>query len=73
MSRIAAIGAPRELDGFTLAGVELIAADDVADVRTAWSRLDSDVAVLILTPAAERALEDLLPLRSDVIWATLPS
>jgi len=73
MSRIAAIGARRELDGFALAGVELVAAEDVAEIRAAWSRLDTEVAVLILTATAERALADLLSLRSDLIWATLPS
>jgi vacuolar-type H+-ATPase subunit F/Vma7 len=72
MSRIVALGERRRLEGFTLAGVELIRADDPQAARTAWTGLASDVAVVILTPASHDAIPDLLPLRPDVIWTTLP-
>lgn len=72
MSRIAALGERRRLEGFALAGVVLCPAEGRDEMRTAWSRLDPDVAVVILTPAAEGALTDLLDQRPNVIWTTLP-
>lgn len=72
MSRIAALGEPRRLEGFALAGVPLFAGEDPDQLRTAWASLDPEVTVVILTTVAEGALRDLLDLRPDVIWTTLP-
>lgn len=72
MSRVVAIGERRYLEGFELAGVSIIAADDPHDARAAWSGLDSDVAVAILTRAAQEAVSPVLDLHPDVIWTTLP-
>lgn len=72
MSRIVAIGEHPRIDGFALAGVQLLAADDADEVRAAWSRLDRDVGVVLLTPEARAALSDVLSLPSRVIWTVLP-
>lgn len=72
MSGIVALGERGRVEGFALAGVRVIAADDPDDVRAAWSGLERDVAVLILTPASQAALSDLLPSRPDLIWTALP-
>lgn len=72
MSRIVAVGERRRLEGFALAGVKLLRADTRAEAQAAWSRLDPDVAVVILTPATWTALSDLLVTRPEVIWTMLP-
>jgi vacuolar-type H+-ATPase subunit F/Vma7 len=72
MSRIVALGEPMRLDGFALAGVNVVPAEGADELRTAWSKLDPDVCMVILTPAAKDAVNDLLALRPDVIWTTLP-
>lgn len=72
MSRIVALGEQERLEGFALAGVAVVPAEDASEARAGWSGLDADVAVVILTPASVRALSDLLDLRPDVIWTTLP-
>lgn len=72
MSDIVALGERRRIDGFAVAGVRLVAAEDAAAAQHAWLGLEEDVAVLILTPAASAALSDLLPTRPDLIWTTIP-
>ncbi len=67
-----ALGERARTEGFALAGVDLLPTEDPAAARAAWSGLDADVGVVILTPAAREALADLLPLRPDVVWTTLP-
>lgn len=54
--RIAALGRWSLVRGFALAGVRTVAAEDDEAVRRAWAGLDPDVAVVILTPEAARAL-----------------
>lgn len=58
MSSVAAIGAQPEVVGFGLVGVRVCPADTEADVRAAWQGLPEDVAVVILTEAAARALDE---------------
>jgi vacuolar-type H+-ATPase subunit F/Vma7 len=72
MSRIVAIGARDRVEGFTLAGVRVMIADQPEAIRTAWEALGPDVAVALLTPEAHAALTDLLPSRPEVIWTTIP-
>jgi vacuolar-type H+-ATPase subunit F/Vma7 len=57
MSHIAVIGEPARVQGFALAGAEVCPADEPDAVRTAWDGLAADVTVVVLTPAAARALE----------------
>ncbi len=58
MSRIAVLGERHRVEGFALAGAAVFVADDAASIRDAWTRLPGDVDVVVLTPAAANALED---------------
>lgn len=69
--KIVAIGPPLQLLGWALVGVELIEAVDADDVRRAWSELDDEVGLVVLTPEAREALP--ARLESSPLWATLPS
>ena len=72
MSRIAAIGESELVDGFGLAGVEVLPAPDAAAARRAWAEVEGDVGLLILTPASEAALTLDLAEAHGVIWAVIP-
>lgn len=72
MSGIVAIGSELELAGYALAGVEIIAADDAENVRLAWSELDGDVGLVLITAQARRALPEQLE-SGDVLWVELPA
>jgi vacuolar-type H+-ATPase subunit F/Vma7 len=54
--RLAVLGERVRVEGYALAGAMVCPADDPAEVRAAWRDLPPDVAVVILTPAAARAL-----------------
>jgi vacuolar-type H+-ATPase subunit F/Vma7 len=56
MARIAVLGERVRTQGFALAGALVVEAEDPEAVRAAWGSLPSDVAVVVLTPAASRAL-----------------
>lgn len=53
---VAALGNPVLLQGYRLAGVRVYPAAGEAAVREAWSSLPDTVAVVLLTPDAERCL-----------------
>ena len=72
MNRAAAIGEPRRVGGFALAGVEVLPAEDAESARGALAALHPDVSLLILTPAAHAELAPELPGRPGLIWAVLP-
>ncbi len=73
MSQIVAIGERERLGGFALAGVEVVVPDDPPGARAAWHELPADVALVILTPAAHRALTaDELDPRGLRLWVVLP-
>jgi vacuolar-type H+-ATPase subunit F/Vma7 len=72
MSTIVGIGATQELEGFALAGVRVISATTGAEVATAWSGLDSDVGLVILSPAAAQVLHARKPDRPDVLVVVMP-
>jgi vacuolar-type H+-ATPase subunit F/Vma7 len=72
MSAIVALGEGRRIEGFALAGVRLVAAEDPHAMRAAWQSLGQDAGLLLLTPAARAALADLLPTRPDVLWTPIP-
>lgn len=70
MSRVVGIGgAP--LDGYALAGVEVIEAGDEAAVREAWAGLDGEVGLVLLTPRAHAVLGPALA-DAELPWAVLP-
>lgn len=56
--RIAALGEAASVEGFALAGVVVYPATGREAVRSAWRALPADVAVVILSEAAARDLED---------------
>ncbi|MGZ6300195.1 MAG: V-type ATP synthase subunit F [Candidatus Limnocylindria bacterium] len=72
MGRIGILGNRHRIQGFALAGVETFAADTQEDLAAAWSKLPSDMAVLILTRQAAGALADRLAERRDLLVAVLP-
>lgn len=55
--RVVALGSRAAVEGFGLAGAEVLVAEDAAAVRLAWAGLGEDVGVALLTPAAREALE----------------
>jgi vacuolar-type H+-ATPase subunit F/Vma7 len=72
MTGIVALGARERVEGFALAGVRVMVADEPDAIRAAWGALGPEVAVALLTPAAQAALADLLAARPEVIWTTIP-
>lgn len=72
MSEVVAIGEHSRLAGFALAGVEVRGAEDEPSANDVLDRLEGEVALLVLTPRAERALRKRLLEREDLVWVTLP-
>ncbi|HEX9100291.1 MAG TPA: hypothetical protein VF956_12455 [Candidatus Dormibacteraeota bacterium] len=72
MSRIAALGERNRIQGYSIAGVEVLAVDSADDFVAAWRRLPLDVVVLILTPQAAAALAQTVDERPNVLVAVLP-
>jgi vacuolar-type H+-ATPase subunit F/Vma7 len=58
VSHVAVIGEEPLVSGYALAGVDVLVATTADEVRAAWRRVPSDVAVVILTPAAAAAEPD---------------
>jgi vacuolar-type H+-ATPase subunit F/Vma7 len=56
VASVAVVGEQLRVEGFSLAGAVVLAADDAAAVRSAWASLGPDVAVVVLTPRAAAAL-----------------
>ncbi len=71
-AHVAALGSWSRVAGFQLAGAHAIAARDDADVLAAWEELPDDVELLVLTPAAARALGDRVGQRPRLLWVVLP-
>ncbi|MFF5157670.1 hypothetical protein ACFY3N_15680 [Streptomyces sp. NPDC000348] len=57
MGRVAALGERARVAGLALAGAVVLVADDPDAVRRAWRSLPDGIDLVILTPAAARALE----------------
>lgn len=66
--RVVAVGERARVEGFALAGVEVVVAEHPDEVRAAVAGLDEDVAVLLLTPLAAGAVRpsDGAPSSTDV-------
>jgi vacuolar-type H+-ATPase subunit F/Vma7 len=71
MSTAAAIGETAVLHGFALAGVVVTVTASDREVLDAWQRL-GDVALVVLSPSARRALGDLVAERPDVLTVVTP-
>jgi vacuolar-type H+-ATPase subunit F/Vma7 len=72
--RLAVLGERVRVAGYALAGAIVYPADDPDEVRAAWLELPADVAVLVLTPAAARALggESAARRRPGLLTAVMP-
>ncbi len=70
MGRMAAIGERALVEGYALAGVTVVVAEDPAAVRRAWQALAADVSVVVLTEAAAAALDG--PAGGDRMVVVLP-
>ena len=70
---VAALGAPGILAGYELAGARLIAARSDEDVRQAWSQLQEDTAVVLLTADAAAALAGRLDDPTAPLTVALPA
>jgi vacuolar-type H+-ATPase subunit F/Vma7 len=70
---IAVIGAGTLVAGYGLAGAVVLAAEDDDAVRAAWDRLPEDVAVVVLTAAAARALGDTAPSTGPPLAVVMPA
>ncbi|MGW3472142.1 hypothetical protein ACWDKQ_27585 [Saccharopolyspora sp. NPDC000995] len=60
MGTVVAIGERARMQGWGLAGVEVLGGEDPAAVQQSWDSLGEVVSVVILTPAAAEALADRL-------------
>jgi vacuolar-type H+-ATPase subunit F/Vma7 len=56
MARVAVLGEQVSVQGYALAGAVVLVAEDAGSALAAWDGLTDDVAVVILTPTAARAL-----------------
>jgi vacuolar-type H+-ATPase subunit F/Vma7 len=72
VNTVVALGEERELEGFALVGVTVVAARTAEAQRQAWSELGTDVGLVILSPAASEALGERLADRPDVLTVVTP-
>jgi vacuolar-type H+-ATPase subunit F/Vma7 len=56
MGRVVALGEEVRVTGFALAGARVVPAETPDAVRAAWTSLEPDVALVLLTPSAAEAL-----------------
>jgi len=71
VSRVAAIGDGTALAGYALVGVDVRTAVQPDQVHRAWELIEPDVALVLLTADACRALGPALE-GTRVLWAVLP-
>jgi vacuolar-type H+-ATPase subunit F/Vma7 len=72
MWRVAVLGERAVVEGWALGGAQVLSADSPEQVRTAWAALGADVAVVLLTPAAARALGSGSARRAGLLTVVLP-
>jgi vacuolar-type H+-ATPase subunit F/Vma7 len=73
VSRVVAIGERELVDGYGLAGVQVLPASGATAVRRAFAKVEGDAGLLILTPAAEAALTTRLADARRLVWVVLPA
>jgi vacuolar-type H+-ATPase subunit F/Vma7 len=72
MGQVVVLGEPVRVMGYALAGVLAIEAEGEQVVR-AWASLPADTSLVVLTPAAARALGPaVLDRRRDALVVTMP-
>ena len=72
MARVTVLGERAVVEGWALGGARVLPADSPEQVRTAWTGLADDVAVVLLTPAAARALAPGSADRPGLLAVVLP-
>ncbi|MGZ4472782.1 MAG: hypothetical protein ACXVXE_00405 [Nocardioidaceae bacterium] len=72
MARVAVIGERVLVAGYALGGALVLEAETGPAVRAAWDGLPGDVAVVVLTPGAHRALADRVPADRAPLTVVLP-
>jgi vacuolar-type H+-ATPase subunit F/Vma7 len=73
MSLAVAIGDELRLAGYSLVGAEVHHAVSPAEIEAAWTSLDDDVGLVVLTRESYGVLEQRLAERGDLLWAVVPS
>jgi len=73
MSAAVAIGDPRRLDGYALAGADVLGAATEAEVEAAWARVGEDTRLVVLTAEAHAVVAERLAERDTLVWAVMPS
>ena len=71
MSAVVAIGERAGLEGYALAGVEIVDAGDGPAARRAWNELAPNVELLLLDAAAHASLAQRLAER-PLLWVVVP-
>jgi vacuolar-type H+-ATPase subunit F/Vma7 len=72
MNTVVALGSSDDLDGFALAGVRVVVTTTERAVTEAWSELDRDVGLVILSADAAHTLATVLDDRADVLTVVMP-
>ena len=72
MGSIVALGSTHQIDGFALAGVNVVPARTDAEVTRAWEALGDDVGLVILSASAADALRTALTERPDLLTVVMP-
>jgi len=73
VARVVVLGEAARVEGFALAGATVIAADGPDAVLRAWTELDDDAAVVVLTAAASAVLEDAGVDHEGVLTVVMPA
>ncbi|GAA2244256.1 MULTISPECIES: hypothetical protein [Kitasatospora] len=73
MGAVVALGERTRVAGWSLAGVTVLVADQPEAVRRAWADLPEGVELVILTPAAGRALGSALSESGRPLCVVMPS
>ena len=72
MGRVMAIGERSAVEGYALAGAEVIATDDPRAVGEAWRAIGPDVDLVLLTARAAAAVEATGEAPAHFLVAVLP-
>lgn len=73
MGRLAVIGEEARISGWSLAGADIHPAESPAEVEAAWTGLQADVVVVIVTPECAAVVRSLRSTTgSDRLVAVMP-
>ena len=72
MGRVAVLGESSQTTWFSLAGADVLPAENPDEARKAWRSLAEETVVVVLTPMAARALEEDIAKADRLLCVTLP-